>query len=33
MSLVLENDVTTSDPVNFNSREALSNKPQLVIQP
>jgi len=33
MSLVLQNDVTTSDPVNFNSREALSNKPQLVTKP
>jgi hypothetical protein len=33
MSLVLQNDVTTSDPVNFNSREALSNRPQLLIKP
>jgi hypothetical protein len=33
MSLELQNDATTSDPVNFNSREAASNKPQLVVQP
>jgi hypothetical protein len=33
MSLELQNDVTTSDPANFNSREAGSNKPQLVVQP
>jgi hypothetical protein len=33
MSLELQNDSTTSDPVNFNSREAGSNKPQLLVQP
>jgi hypothetical protein len=33
MSLELQNDATTSDPANFNSREAASNKPQLVVQP
>jgi hypothetical protein len=33
MSLELQNDSTTSDPANFNSREASSNKPQLVVQP
>jgi len=33
MSLELQNDSTTSDPVNFNSREASSNGPQLVVQP
>ena len=33
MSLELQNDATTSDPVNFNSREAASNKPQLALQP
>jgi hypothetical protein len=33
MSLELQNDATTSDPTNFNSREAASNKPQLVVQP
>jgi hypothetical protein len=33
MSLELQNDGTTSDPVNFNSREASSNRPQLVVQP
>jgi hypothetical protein len=33
MSLELQNDSSTSDPVNFNSREAGSNKPQLVVQP
>jgi hypothetical protein len=33
MSLELQNDATTSDPVSFNSREAASNKPQLVVQP
>jgi hypothetical protein len=32
MSLELQNDTTTSDPANFNSREAGSNKPQLVVQ-
>ena len=32
-SLELQNDVTTSDPANFNSREAAANKPQLVVQP
>jgi hypothetical protein len=33
MSLELQNDATTSDPVNFNSREAASNRPQLLVQP
>jgi hypothetical protein len=33
MSLELQNDSTTSDPANFNSREAASNKPQLIVQP
>ncbi|MFL6601569.1 MAG: DNRLRE domain-containing protein [Steroidobacteraceae bacterium] len=33
MSLELQNDATTSDPANFNSREAASNRPQLVVQP
>jgi len=33
MSLELQNDSTTSDPANFNSREAASNGPQLVVQP
>jgi hypothetical protein len=33
LSLELQNDATTSDPVNFNSREASSNTPQLVLQP
>jgi hypothetical protein len=33
MSLELQNDATTSDPANFNSREAATNKPQLVLQP
>ena len=33
MSLELENDVTTTNPASFNSREATANKPQLVIAP
>ena len=33
MSLELQNDSTTSDPANFNSKEAASNGPQLVVQP
>jgi len=32
MSLELQNDSTTSDPANFNSKEAASNGPQLVVQ-
>jgi len=32
MSLELQNDSTTSDPANFNSKEASSNGPQLVVQ-
>ena len=33
LSLELQNDTTTSDPANFNSREAAANPPQLVVQP
>jgi hypothetical protein len=33
LSLELQNESTTSDPANFNSREASSNGPQLVVQP
>ncbi len=33
LNLQLQNDVTTSDPANFNSREAADNKPQLIVKP
>ena len=33
VTLELQNDVSTSLPVNFNSREATANPPQLVVSP
>jgi len=33
VTLELQNDVSTAQPAAFNSREAASNPPQLVVNP